>query len=217
VPSPPPGGGAQAAPAIPHRVLRSLLAAACLMCAAAAAAQPVALRGLRLQDQAARPIDTASFEGRALLMNFVFTGCSASCPLQVRELAELQRALPQSVRAKLQILSVSVDPHNDTPAILAAFARRMGADRPGWRFATGAPGQIETLIERMQVMDLRRRPATPPDHRSSLYLFDASGELVQRYAGAPLDRPRLADEITRLVAGPRGLQADSTSNRPQRP
>ena len=82
---------------------------------------------------------------------------------------------------------------------LAAYARRMGAQRPGWTFATGAPEQVQSLVERMQVMDSRRKSPRPEEHRTSLYLFDASGELVQRFAGAPLDRPRLAAEITRLA------------------
>lgn len=178
--------------------LGSLLATL-LLATSASAAPPAALRDLRLQDQSARPLAPASLEGRVLLLNFVFTGCSTSCPLQTHELATLRRSLPASVRARAEFLSVSVDPLNDTPAALAAFARRMGADQPGWRFATGTPAQIGTLIERMQVMDRRQTAPAAADHRSSLWLFDRSGALVQRFAGAPLDRARLADEIGRLA------------------
>jgi protein SCO1/2 len=160
---------------------------------------PSEKRELRLQDQFARPLATASLEGRVLLLNFVFTGCSTTCPLQTHELATLRRSLPAPVRSRAEFLSVSVDPLNDTPAALAAFARRMGADQPGWRFATGAPAQVETLLGRMQVMDRRQARPAAADHRTSLWLFDRSGALVQRFAGAPLDRARLADEIGRLA------------------
>jgi protein SCO1/2 len=175
------------------------LLASLLLAAGASASPPTALRDLRLQDHSARPIEPASLEGRVLLLNFVFTGCSSTCPLQTHELALLRRSLPAQVRARAEFLSVSVDPLNDTPDALAAFARRMGADQPGWRFATGAPAQVETLLARMQVMDPRRQPPAPADHRSSLWLFDHSGALVQRFAGAPIDRARLADEIGRLA------------------
>jgi protein SCO1/2 len=96
------------------------------------------------------------------------------------------------------MLSVSVDPSNDTPATLAAFARRMEAELPGWRFATGDPNDVERLIRRMQVLDPRAAQAQPADHRTSLYLFDGSGTLIQRYRGVPVDRARLTDEVSRL-------------------
>lgn len=167
--------------------------------AQAEAAPPAALRDLHLLDQSARRIEPATLDGRVLLLNFVFTGCSTSCPLQTHELAELRRGLDAPVRERSAFLSVSVDPLNDTPAALAAFARRMGADQPGWRFATGSPAQVHTLLERMQALDPRRPQPAPADHRTSLWLFDREGNLVQRYSGTPVDRRRLADEIGRLV------------------
>jgi len=180
-------------------VRRRLLALAALLLAAAAAhAQPAALRDVALVDQRGQGLPPAAWQGRVLLLNFVFTGCSATCPTQVRELAELHAALPPAVRASTRFLSVSVDPLNDTPATLAAFARRMGAELPGWTFATGDAARVGLLLDRMQALQAGSRRAE--DHRTSLYLFDARGDLVQRYAGVPVDRPRLAREITQLVS-----------------
>jgi protein SCO1/2 len=132
-------------------------------------------------------------------MNFVFAGCSSTCPLQVRELAELRLALPPDVARSVHFLSVSVDPMSDTPASLAAFARRMGADQPGWRFVTGAPVQVNLLVDRMHAMDPRKKDPQPADHSTALYLFDESGNLMQRYRGVPVDQGRLAAELTQLV------------------
>ena len=170
-----------------------------LFLALTARAQPVVLKGVELRDQRGQAVDARSLQGRPVLLNFVFTGCSSSCPVQVHELAELHRALPGDVRAAVRFLSITVDPAHDTPQSLAVFAQRMGADLPGWRFATGAPAQVEVLTTRMQAFDARRGQPRPQDHRTSLYLFDASGALVQRFGGVPVDRPRLADELSRLV------------------
>lgn len=170
-----------------------------LFLALTARAQPMVLKGVELRDQLGQTIDAASLRGHPVLVNFVFTGCSSTCPLQVHELAELHRALPSDVRIAVRFLSITVDPDHDTPQSLAAFARRMGADLPGWRFATGAPPQIDALTARMQAFDPRRGEARPQDHRTSLYLFDAGGALVQRFAGVPVDRTRLADELSRLA------------------
>ena len=183
---------------LPRRFVARLLLAAIPFLLASACRADV-LTGLQLLDQRGAVLNAATLARRPVLLNFIFTHCASSCPMQVRELAALHDGLDPDVRAQVHFLSVSVDPLNDTPASLAAYARRMGAQRPGWTFATGAPEQVQSLVERMQVMDSRRKSPRPEEHRTSLYLFDASGELVQRFAGAPLDRPRLAAEITRLA------------------
>lgn len=162
-------------------------------------AQPAAWQGLRLQDHRLQPVAAAHLAGRPLLLNFVFAGCTRVCPLQLQELVQLHHALPADVRQQLQFVSVTVDPLSDTPAALADFARRHGADRPGWRFVSGPPAQVHRLLDRMQVFDPRVAQPTADDHRSSLYLYAADGRLLQRYRGAPVDRARLLDELTRLT------------------
>jgi len=124
-----------------------------------AQAQPAVLKGIALQDHRQQPLSASSLKGQVLLLNFVFTGCSSICPLQVVELAQLHAALdsslPKAQRSRVQFLSVSVDPLSDTPQALATFARRMGADLPAWRFATGHPEALQTLYDRMQVFERR--------------------------------------------------------------
>ncbi len=186
---------------------RVLLVLLSLLTAASAGAQPRPLQGVRLLDQQARPLTPASLQGRLVLMHFVFTGCSSICPLQVKELVNVHQALPPAARDAVRFLSVSVDPMNDTPASMAAFAHRMGADLPGWRFATGAPAQVEVLLDRMRALDTRKGKPTPEDHRTTLFLFDGRGELLQHYSGVPVDRARLVREITQLSQQPSTLFA----------
>lgn len=181
-----------------RRFREALLATlALVLSACACAAPPSVFRDLRLQDHHAHDVEPSSLAGRVLLLNFVFTSCSTSCPLQTQSLLALRRSLPADARDRTQFVSVTVDPLNDTPAALAAFARRQGADQPGWRFVTGAPAQVEQLLARMQAFAPGRR--SPDEHRTSLWLFDRQGALVQRFAGDPPDTRRLADEIGRLA------------------
>lgn len=179
-----------------------LAAASLLLFVGVAQAQPSVIADLALQDQHGRALKRGDLDGRVLLLNFVFAGCSSTCPAQTRELAELRRALPADVQSRTRFLSVTVDPDNDTPQMLAAFARRMGADLPGWSFAGGSARDVNRLIERMQALNTRQKPAQPESHRTSVYLYGANGQLVLRFAGVPLDRVRLADEITRAALKP---------------
>src|SRR5206468_8790714 len=77
--------------------------------------------------------DELAFDGPVAL-NFVFTTCSAVCPIASRTFAELQ-AHPPAGRP-LRLISISLDPLNDTPDVLRTYAAKFGAG-PSWRFYTG--------------------------------------------------------------------------------
>lgn len=183
---------------------RTLLLAAALTPALLRAAEQEpptwgVLEDTRLVDQFNQPVSRASFSGFVLLMNFVFTQCSAVCPVQTRELAEMIDSLPPDVRRRARFLSISLDPLTDTPARLRSFARRHQAMVPGWTFATGPAHDIELVTGRLRVLPAGDAPTRVINHTAHLYLFDGQGLLKQRYGGLPVDQPRLADDITRLV------------------
>ena len=174
--------------------------------AAAAARAPTFyehLGDLHLLDQDGRMFEPATLAGRIVLLNFVFTGCAASCPTQTRELAALQHDLPASLRHEVRFVSISVDPLGDTPALLRAYGHSAGADFSSWTFATGRPQDIERLSARLGLFSGGATPARPEDHTTSLWLIDGHGRRMQRYAGG--DIARLADEFAQL----RRLEAGS--------
>jgi protein SCO1 len=157
-------------------------------------------QGLRLKDHDGRALDITRLSGRVCLVNFVYTGCSTTCPIQTRALADMQRQFPRPLSERVRILSISLDPLQDTPAALKDFAKRMGADLSGWTFATGRPQDIERVSNALRLF----RPGTdvrkPADHSTALWLVDAQGQLRMRYAGNPPDVPRLLREIAALDA-----------------
>ena len=180
------------------RRLRPWLLAFAAACSAGALAQPAPLKGVQGTDHRGQAFRAVQLAGKPVLMHFVYTGCGTTCPTQVAELAALHEALPETARRKVQFLSVTVDPLADTPQALAAYARRMGGDRTGWRFVTGPMASLSPLYERMQVFDPRAASPSAADHRTSLYLYAADGRLLQRFRGVPVDRERLVAELSRL-------------------
>ena len=155
-------------------------------------------KGATLLDQNGRPVVPQRLAGRTVLVNFVYTGCSTACPLQTRALAELQGRLPRELQARVQFLSVSIDPLNDTPKALKSFAQRMGADLSAWTFATGKPADVDRLADTLRLFRTGTDARQPEDHSTALWLVDAQGELRMRYSGATPDVPRLQREITEL-------------------
>ena len=75
-------------------------------------------------------------DGRPVFMNFIYTTCTAICPPMSQTFATLQRKLGAG-RDKVHMISVSIDPEQDTPERLAEYAARFGAG-PQWQFYTGS-------------------------------------------------------------------------------
>jgi protein SCO1/2 len=83
-------------------------------------------------------------KGKAVLISFMFTSCTAQCPLETANLAKLQHALGTHAGRDLFMISISVDPEHDTPSVLKQYADTFGA-KPDWTFATGQAADIERI------------------------------------------------------------------------
>ncbi|HWW78927.1 MAG TPA: SCO family protein [Steroidobacteraceae bacterium] len=74
-------------------------------------------------------------DGRPVLLNFIFTSCSSVCPLASQTFAQFQRKLGAESKT-VHLMSISIDPEEDTPARLAEYAKKFGAS-PQWQHYTG--------------------------------------------------------------------------------
>jgi protein SCO1/2 len=128
---------------------KGTLGAAALVCAlevAAAAASPATIStstvayqtpaiNLVREDGKSVSLQRELDDGRPVLLNFIFTTCSSICPLTSRTLEEFQRKLGPEAD-KVHLMSISIDPEQDTPARLAEYARKFHAG-PEWQHYTG--------------------------------------------------------------------------------
>ena len=79
--------------------------------------------------------------GRPLVISFIYTRCPLPdfCPAIESPLAALQQRDQERCQGSpgRRIVSVTIDPAYDTPAVLKAHAAHVGADPAIWRFVTG--------------------------------------------------------------------------------
>lgn len=83
-------------------------------------------------------------KGRSVAINFIFTTCTTICPPMTANFASVQRKMLQRGEKNLHLISVTVDPENDTPARLKTYSEMFNA-QPGWTFVTGSRSQLELL------------------------------------------------------------------------
>src|ERR1017187_7142153 len=92
-----------------------------------------ALPDFQLTAQDGRTVRTADLRGKVVAIDFIYTRCPLPdvCPRLSANFAMLQRRFRDQAGQRLVLLSVTVDPDFDTPAVLADYARRWAAG-PAW-------------------------------------------------------------------------------------
>ena len=84
-------------------------------------------------------------EGRIAVVSFVFTGCTTICSPVGANMGALDALLGGQIGSRVSLLSVTLDPFNDTPERLARW-RAQFDDKPGWRLLTGDPDKVERVL-----------------------------------------------------------------------
>jgi protein SCO1/2 len=141
-----------------------------------------------LVDQAGKPMSTADMRGQITIVAFIFTRCDTVCPTVGMRLSRLQD-LTADVGDRVKILALSVDPANDTPAMLAAWGAKFHADPARWRLATGVPAVVRDLVTRTFTMGMTPNGTTPsgaPDivHTQHFILVDGDLHIRGSYDSA---------------------------------
>src|SRR5262245_47830877 len=96
---------------------------------------------------------------KVVLINFIFTQCTDSCPTQTARLADVQSLLADRMGRGVSLVSISVDPEHDTPRVLSEYAARFGAG-DGWVFLTGAKTDVDDVLRRVGQLAATREAHT---------------------------------------------------------
>lgn len=116
---------------------------------------------------------------KIVVVDFIYTSCGTLCPLQSSILADLQAKLGARLERDVALISLTVDPWIDSSEKLKTEAEQFGA-RPGWRFVTGAPKDIEVILTGLQAW-----VETPEDHPGFFLVGSAAQNTWSKLDGLP--------------------------------
>ncbi|MFN8523427.1 MAG: SCO family protein [Chloroflexota bacterium] len=157
-----------------------------------------------LTDERGQPFLSSTLTGKVVIADFVFTTCTDVCPLLSANMAQVRDGLKQRtlLPGKVQILSITVDPEQDTPAVLQAYAQRFGGGDDGWRFLTGDRTAVETLLTiGFKVgAPAPTAPGSPIVHTSRFVIVDPRGQIRWYPRGDEVDPGQIVDEVRKLVS-----------------
>lgn len=81
---------------------------------------------------------------KPLIVDFIYATCTTICPVLSVSYINLQKKLQDSPQ-KPHLVSITIDPENDTPKIMKQYLKRYKA-KPGWDFLTGSRGDIDKVM-----------------------------------------------------------------------
>jgi protein SCO1/2/putative membrane protein len=164
------------------------------------------LGSFELTERSGRTVTEADLARGTWIASFIFTRCPLSCPRISSVMKSLQGQLAGS---SVRLLSISVDPENDTPPVLSAYAEKFSADPDRWWFLTGPKSVVYDLIQNRFKLNLsesspeaRSQGAEAIGHSDRLALIDR-GKVVGVFDSNEADAIKdLVEEARRRAQPP---------------
>jgi len=154
----------------------------------------------RFINQDSVPVTGKTLDGKIYVADFFFTSCPTICPkmkTQLKRVFEKYKGNPD-----VMILSHTIDPRHDTPAVLKEFATGLGATNGQWQFVTG---DKETLFAQgKNYMVVAQADSTAPGgllHSGHFVLVDKKKHVRGMYDGTTEEGvDRLMADMEKLLA-----------------
>jgi protein SCO1 len=122
----------------------------------------------KLVNQSGAAFGSEQLRGRVWIADFFYTTCTGLCPMMSARMESLQAQLPPGVL----LVSFSVDPAHDTPAVLADYAEKFHARSGQWFFLTGEPKVEQQVVSGMKMFAGPASGDQPLQHDFRFVLVD---------------------------------------------
>jgi protein SCO1 len=162
---------------------------------------------VRLINQDGKTVHLSDFKGKAVLITFIYTRCPFPdfCPLLSNEFASIHRELLNSpeVYKKTHLMSISLDPANDSPPVLRKYALSYLHNDPSgfaqWDFVRTSPEDLATLAKAFELTYFAQDGLITHNMRTILVAPD--GKVANVWDGSEWRQPELVDAMRRVASG----------------
>lgn len=149
----------------------------------------------RFLDQHGAPFAFSDVHGDALAVAFIYTRCRDACPVITRKFGAVRPLLGDG---PFRLIEVTIDPHHDTPAVLAAYAHEYGIKSPGWLLLTGDASTVDDFDRSMGIHSIASDPDTIL-HDERIVLVTPDGTVAEIVDGSSWTPADLAAELRHVA------------------
>ena len=117
---------------------------------------------------------------KIVLINFIYTSCGSSCPLETARLRRVQTILEDKLGKDFFFYSISVDPDNDTVEQMKEFHGKFKLSK-GWVFLRGSKSDTEEIQKKYGVFTGELTQKNLNDHSLSVIVGNQkTGQWIRR-------------------------------------
>ncbi|PWA09738.1 SCO family protein [Pueribacillus theae] len=138
------------------------------------------------------------------ILAFFYTRCPDFCPLTMADFSLLQEQLKKEdlLGDKVELISLSFDPENDTREVIQSYAKSFQADTAGWKWLRGTEEETAKIAKELQ-MQYTKVEGDFFSHSTTMYLIDNKNQVRALYDMAsrdkPVDREKILVDIRYLI------------------
>ncbi|HEX9179053.1 MAG TPA: SCO family protein, partial [Burkholderiales bacterium] len=151
-------------------------------------------------DREGRRVELASYRGKPLVVNFVYTGCFQVCPATAQFLKGVVKDAQETLgRDSFNVVTIGFNLPFDTPVALKTFARKQGIDLANWEFLSPDAGSVEDLARAFGFSYV----ANPGgfDHVIQVTILDQQGRVYRQIYGESFEAPAFIGPLKDLITG----------------
>jgi len=153
-----------------------------------------------LLDRQGRPTRLASYRGKPLLVNFIYTACFQVCPTTTKN---LQKAVENTVgmlgAERFNVVSIGFNQPFDSPEAMKSFAQQHGIHLPNWEFLSPAAAIVDQLTQNFGFSFVATTAGF--DHLNQVTIVDAEGRIFRQVYGEKLNAADLAEPLKAMITG----------------
>ena len=157
-----------------------------------------------LVDQNGAATSVSAYRGHRVALTFIYTRCPLPdfCPLMDRHFAAVQKTLASTpALSDVRLITMTLDPAFDTPAVLKPYATSRGADPKVWSFLTGDPAEVNRFGSQLGIY-VEHNPQSAIDitHNLRTVVIDPDGRLVKVHNGNSWTPSELVADLSAVPA-----------------
>lgn len=165
-----------------------------------------------LTDQENTPFSSEEMKGKIWLVNFIFSRCPTTCPIQTANMATIQAQLARyALWNDVSFISITVDPEYDQPNVLKEYAAANNASLENWKFLTGERDYIWKLSKEgfaLNVGEDKPSSETPLFHSPNFILIDREANIRGYYNSTQeTELDSLLEDVRALIVEKKGKLA----------
>ena len=145
-------------------------------------------------------ITQKDFAGKIYVADFFFTTCPTICPKMKTQMLRIYKKFKDN--PKVAILSHTIDPRHDTPAVLKEFSKNLGIQNSMWQMVTGDKAKIYEIGQKSYMVSATDDPTQPGGivHSGAFILVDKNRHIRGIYDGTEPERVnKLMEDMDTLL------------------